>query len=75
MLGDYKYESLMDYFKNLETAKVKLSYGEIEKIIGFNLPKSAYKYRAYWSESKTHTITRSWIVERQTLVRSNCKLS
>lgn len=51
----------MNYFKNLDGNKVILTYDDIEKIIGFKLPKSAYEYNAYWRESKTHTITRSWI--------------
>ena len=38
-----------------------MSYDDIEKTIGFKLPKSAYQYNAYWRESKTHTITRAWI--------------
>lgn len=61
MLGDYKYELLMKYFKKLDSNKVLLTYDDIEKIIGFKLPKSAYQYNAYWGASKTHTITRSWI--------------
>ncbi|MTK13320.1 MAG: hypothetical protein F8N39_14915 [Clostridiaceae bacterium] len=64
MLGDYKYELLMKYFESLHGNKVILTYDELEKIIGFKLPKSAYQYNAYWRESKTHTITRSWIENR-----------
>lgn len=58
---NYKYELLMSYFKGLSKNKLRLTYIEIEKIIKFKLPDSAYNYRAYWNESKTHTITRSWI--------------
>jgi hypothetical protein len=61
MLGDYKYDLLMNYFEKLKVDKVILTYDEIEKIIGFKLPKSAYQYTAYWGVSKTHTITRSWV--------------
>jgi hypothetical protein len=61
MLGDYKYEALMRYFQTLEVNKVVLTYDEIENIIGFKLPKSAYEYNAYWRESITHTVTRAWI--------------
>lgn len=61
MLGNYKYEALMKYFQTLQVNKVILTYDEIEKIIGFKLPKSAYEYNAYWRESKTHTVTRAWI--------------
>lgn len=61
MLGDYKYEALMRYFQTLEVNNVVLTYDDIENIIGFKLSKSAYEYNAYWRESKTHTVTRSWI--------------
>jgi hypothetical protein len=61
MMGDYKYDLLMKYFETLKGDKVILTYDDIEKIIGFKLPNSAYQYSAYWSVSKTHTITRSWI--------------
>ncbi|MEG0774386.1 hypothetical protein [Clostridium sp.] len=61
MLGDYKYEALMKYFQTIEDNKVVLTYDDIENIIGFKLPKSAYEYNAYWRESKTHTVTRAWI--------------
>lgn len=58
MLGDYKYELLMKYFENLKGDKVILTYDDIEKIIDFKLPKSAYQYSAYLGASKTHTITK-----------------
>jgi hypothetical protein len=61
MLGDYKYNLLMKYFEKLKDNKVMLTFDDIEKIIGFKLPKSAYQYIAYWGVGKTHTITRSWV--------------
>jgi hypothetical protein len=61
MKGNYKYEALMKHFENLKVNNLTLTYEEIENIIGFKLPKSAYQYNAYWRESKTHTITRAWI--------------
>lgn len=35
---------------------LKLSFIEIEKIIGVCLCSSAYKYSAYWYPSKTHPL-------------------
>lgn len=61
MLGDYKYDLLMLHFEKLKNNKVVLTYDDIEKIIGFKLPNSAYQYSAYWGVSKTHSITRSWV--------------
>jgi len=39
-----------------------LTFAEIENIIGNKLSKSAYTYREYWSQSKSHTMANT-IVE------------
>lgn len=59
--GNYKFQELMNYFKNQSSSSVTLTYAEIEGICGFKLCESAYKYEAYWGVSKTHTVTRAWI--------------
>ena len=53
----------MDKFLNLEkyltkqTARsIKLTFKEIERVIGCTLCPSAYKYKEYWYPSKTHTL-------------------
>ena len=39
-----------------------LSFEKIEMILGFKLPKSAYKYSAWWSNHiGSHTQAHSWI--------------
>ncbi|WDV44066.1 divalent cation tolerance protein CutA [Clostridiaceae bacterium M8S5] len=60
MNKQYKYIELYRYFKELDADYIKMTYDDIEKIIGFQLPKSAYEYKPYWHPSETHTITRSW---------------
>lgn len=62
MLENYKFEALMNYFKSIKNDNnIVLTYDDIEKILGFKLKPSAYKYSAYWRQSETHTITRAWI--------------
>jgi hypothetical protein len=61
VINDYKFEKLMNFFKQNQGNKIRLTYAEIEKIIGFKLCSSAYKHKPYWSPTKTHTITRSWL--------------
>jgi len=51
----------MNFFKKNRGNEIVLTYAEIEKILGFQLCPSAYKYKPYWNPTKTHTITRSWI--------------
>ncbi|MDY0273712.1 MAG: HNH endonuclease signature motif containing protein [Advenella sp.] len=55
-----KYANLYEHLKKSDKNSVKMSFADIEKLIGFTLPESAYKYRAWWSPSKTHTAASGW---------------
>lgn len=56
----YKYIELLNHFSSQQLKFIRLTFDEIENIIGFNLPKSGYRYKAYWYPSKTHTICKAW---------------
>ena len=57
-----KYRGLTEYLLNSNGGKVSLTYPEIEDIIGFKLPDSAYAHmRAYWSNTETHSYAKSWL--------------
>jgi len=49
--GRNKYQKLEEYLRNSSKQIEKLTYEDIERIIGTKLPSSAYKYRAWWSNS------------------------
>jgi len=49
-----KYENLGRKLENVATKQVKLTFDEIEKILGFPLPPSAFKFRPWWANDKTH---------------------
>ena len=55
-----KYRHLTAYLGKQESP-VKLSFGEIEAIVGFSLPASAYSYREFWANTKSHSIALSWL--------------
>lgn len=57
----YKFSALEKYFKYQNEDRIDLTFKEIENILGFKLSPSAYKHRAYWSSSKTHTLTKTWL--------------
>ncbi len=59
-MKSYKYQDLQNFFSKSNESYLKLTFQEIESIIGFKLPESAYKYEAYWYPSETHTICKSW---------------
>lgn len=56
-----KYANLYEHLKQSEQNSLKMSFADIEKLIGVALPESAYKYRAWWSPSKTHTAANGWM--------------
>ena len=58
--GD-KYIALTSYLKKSDRNIVKMTFKEIERILGDNLPASAYKYAAYWSNSESHALAFGWL--------------
>lgn len=44
-----KYQPLQDYLRSSKQAEVILTFGQIEDIMGDNLPNSARKKKAWWS--------------------------
>ena len=56
-----KYRLLADYLYNCNKETIKLSYDEIENILGFKLPNSALVHRAFWANTTTHSIALSWL--------------
>ena len=55
-----KYEPLTHYLQQ-QSGNVKLTYDEIEKILGDSLPPSASEYEEWWTnDDDTHTQSISW---------------
>jgi hypothetical protein len=61
-----KYERLYQSLnkKEKEVSSLTLSMNEIEEILDFKLPPSAYKYSAWWANESegTHTHAHSWLM-------------
>lgn len=58
--GD-KYTGLTNYLKQCGKDCVTLTFSEIEGFIGDDLPPSAYKHDAFWSNSRTHSVAFGWL--------------
>lgn len=56
-----KYRLLSDYLHDSEKAKVELTFNDIEELLGFKLPPSAYTHRAFWANTTSHSIALSWL--------------
>lgn len=56
-----KYAPLMLFLDKCNEKEITLSYEEIEKIIGDELPKTAYRKFEWWSNNdNTHTQSAAW---------------
>lgn len=58
--GD-KYIALTAYLEKSGKDVVKMSFKEIESVLGERLPKSAYKYPAQWSNSESQFLAYGWL--------------
>ena len=61
--GSKKYRRLTDYLLDKEAegeSIIRLSFDEIEKILGFALPESK-KHRAFWANTESHPIALAWL--------------
>ena len=56
-----KYRRLTELLGTSHERTVSLTFDEIEKTIGFSLPRSAREHRAFWANTTTHSIALSWL--------------
>lgn len=59
--GD-KYKRLKVFLQNCGEMQIKLSFDDIERILGFRLPKSATQHaESWWSNNIDHSQAISWL--------------
>ena len=58
-----KYEPLYAYLINLPNEYIRMTFVQIEQVLGFRLPASARRYPAWWANEYegTHSHARSWL--------------
>ena len=57
-----KYESLPQFLNSIGGTAHRMSFSEIERVLGFKLPKSAYEHEAWWSNNATgHSHAGAWL--------------
>ena len=55
------YEPITSYLTRAPGSSARLTFGQVEKIIGRPLPRSAYQYREWWSNNPSgHSHARAW---------------
>lgn len=56
-----KYRPLTDYLAARECDLVPMTFEQIERLLGFPLPPSAHRHRAWWSNNaENNVMTRAW---------------
>jgi hypothetical protein len=74
-----KYDPLRHHLNQLKVQRWRASFDEVEEILGFRLPNSAYKHPAWWAnetEPTTHVqkfawLTIGWRTEQLDLIGRN----
>lgn len=57
-----KYANLSQHLGHAGAGVIRLGFKEIETILGFSLPESAYRYPAWWSNNPTgHSHSLAWV--------------
>jgi len=57
-----KYDALGAYLRQQFGDEVPMSFAEIERLIGFALPPSAYRHRPWWSNNASNSVmTKVWL--------------
>jgi hypothetical protein len=55
-----KYDSLKFWLTENNTDSIKMSFSEIAELVG-GIPPSAYRHRAFWSNSDSHPFAVAWM--------------
>lgn len=66
-----KYENLFHTLKSCNNKEITLTYSEIEALLGFELPPSAYKYQPWWANDKSHSQAKAWLNANWKVVHVN----
>lgn len=57
-----KYEPLTHFLRRQPRDEVRMTFGDIEKVIGDKLPSSAAHHRAWWSNNPSNSVmTKAWL--------------
>lgn len=57
-----KYEPLSEFLRKQSSKEVRMSFAQIERIIGAKLPPKAQHHRAWWSNNPTNNVmTKAWL--------------
>src|SRR4051794_27736821 len=57
-----KFEPLKRFLDGLPTSERRMTFREVEKVLGFELPPSARRHRPWWSNNPSNSaMTKAWL--------------
>lgn len=57
-----KYEPLTQFLKDASVSVIEMSFEDVSRIIDAELPASAYRHRAWWSNNSAgHVVAQAWL--------------
>jgi hypothetical protein len=56
-----KYAPITEFLIAERAERVRLAFDELEAILGFDLPKSAGDYPAWWANDRHHSQAKAWL--------------
>lgn len=56
-----KYLPIADFLDAQRQGRLRMSFAEVEKILGARLPKSAVEYQAWWANDPGHSQAKAWM--------------
>ena len=56
-----KYNNIKEFLKEEQTNAIRLTFRQIEIILGGPLPNSAREHQAWWANDKSHSHAASWM--------------
>lgn len=57
-----KYAPLTRHLAARNQARIQIDFAELERLLGFSLPPSARKHRAWWSNNPSNSVmTKAWL--------------
>ncbi len=56
-----KYSNLGDYLAKQPTSSVTMTFKQVEEVLMASLPPSAYRYREWWADDRSHVQAKAWL--------------
>lgn len=57
-----KYQPLEDFLKSQDADQIPMTFADVERVIGEQLPPAAYAHRAWWSNNPRSSVaTAAWL--------------